>query len=294
MAFFFKVFPEIILDGRLFIAEPPLYRVDDPKNPFVINKEDYINRYVKAVSKDYKIGLIYTSENNKEVYMSKDELTRFLTETSSYVDDMDLISKHYKTNGRLIEIIFEEIASIRGFRNSATTISEEIRILDIQHLMDNISAEFPEIYYDERDNLIKGVADGKHQLIEISESLIRKGASIISILIKYGITGDVSIVLKNIKTASENKMSTLGVLKIVKKYQPNILHRFKGLGENDSDDIKTTIMDPNTRTLIKVNIEDIENDMKIFQVLRGGSPLDAQARKDMMRAYKIPRDMIDT
>jgi len=83
-------------------------------------------------------------------------------------------------------------------------------------------------------------------------------------------------------------------LKILKKYQPNILHRFKGLGENDDDDIKTTIMDPNTRTLIRVNISDIENDMKVFQVLRGGSPADALARKEMMKNYKIPRDMIDT
>ncbi len=294
MAFFFKVFPEIILDGRLFIAEPPLYRVDDPKNPFVINKEDYVNRYVKAVSKSYKLGLIYTTKDNEEVYMSKEELTNFLTDTSSYVDDMEIISKHYKTNGRLVEIIFEEIANIRGYRNCTTTIAEELRILNIQHLMNNISAEFPEIYYDDRDKLIKGIADGKHQLIEISEALIRKGSLIISTLIKYGITGGVSVILRNIKTGTEYKTSALGVLKILKKYQPNILHRFKGLGENERDDIRTTIMDPNTRTLIQVNISDIENDMKIFQVLRGGSPIDAQARKDMMKAYKIPRDMIDT
>ena len=80
----------------------------------------------------------------------------------------------------------------------------------------------------------------------------------------------------------------------MKKYQPNILHRFKGLGENDDDDIKTTIMDPNTRTLIRVHISDIENDMKVFQTLRGGSPLDAQNRKIMMREFKVDRESIDT
>lgn len=66
------------------------------------------------------------------------------------------------------------------------------------------------------------------------------------------------------------------------------------VGENDEDDIRTTIMNPNTRTLIKVNITDIENDMKIFQVLRGSSPNDALARKTLMKDYKIPKELIDT
>ena len=103
-----------------------------------------------------------------------------------------------------------------------------------------------------------------------------------------------SLVLKDIKTSTEHELSLLGILKILKKYQPNILHRFKGLGENDNEDIKTTIMDPNTRMLIRVNISDIENDMKTFQVLRGQSPLDAMNRKSMMKAFKIPKDAIDT
>jgi DNA gyrase/topoisomerase IV subunit B len=66
------------------------------------------------------------------------------------------------------------------------------------------------------------------------------------------------------------------------------------VGENDTDDIRTTIMDPNTRTLIRVNIEDIENDMSIFQILRGGSPADSAARKQMMKDFHISRDYIDT
>ena len=62
MAFFFKLFPEIIIDGRLFIAEPPLYRVDDKKNPFIINKEDIYTR-----TKNRSILILTTSNRNKYV-----------------------------------------------------------------------------------------------------------------------------------------------------------------------------------------------------------------------------------
>ena len=53
-------------------------------------------------------------------------------------------------------------------------------------------------------------------------------------------------------------------------------------------------MDPNTRMLIRVNISDIENDMKVFQVLRGNSPQDALSRKLMMKEFVVERDQIDT
>lgn len=291
MAFFFKVFPEIILDGRLFIAEPPLYRVDDAKNPFVINKEDYINRYVKVASKEYKVGTLL---KNKDIeFFDKKFLTDFLTATSSYVDDLQMLTNHFRINDRLLEIILEEFAA-----NNAYTPQEFFNSTPhntaIQTLVDRIGEEFPEIYFDDRDQLIKGVIDGQYQLLEISDSLIWKSRDLIALIQKWGSDARGKLVLRSVKTGTETETSLLGVLKILKKYQPNILHRFKGLGENDAKDIEQTIMNPNTRTLIRVNVGDIENDMKVFQVLRGGSPLDAQARKAMMKQYTIPRDLIDT
>ena len=66
------------------------------------------------------------------------------------------------------------------------------------------------------------------------------------------------------------------------------------VGENNSDDIRKTVMDPNTRSLIRVNIGDIENDMKIFNILRGSSKFDATARKEMMKSFVPSRYDIDT
>lgn len=297
MAFFFKLYPEIIQDGRLFIAEPPLYRVDDKKDPFVINKEDYINRYVKSALKDYRLGYIVDEKKDEIVYIDKQQLAEFLSDTSSYVDSINMLTNHYKVNGRLLEFIIEEFSLMKidfsSYLNNPFIISDAISKVDIQHLMDRIGTEFPEIYYDDKDKLIKGVIDGNYQLIEISEQLIRKSVDLIMVMTKWDAASN-NIILKDNKTGTEHRLSMLGVLKILKKYQPNILHRFKGLGENDEEDIRTTIMDPNTRTLIRVNISDIENDMKIFQMLRGNTPTDVLNRKMMMKEYQIPRDLIDT
>lgn len=289
-AFYFRVFPEIIKDGRLYIAEPPLYRVQDKKNPFVINKEDYIQRYVKAVVKDYKIGWEYEDKEGLVNWMDNNTIRKFLDDTAQYVDEMHTLGDHYKINERLLEMIFEEIA----FISDESILVKRINKIDMQRMMNRISGEFPEIYYDYKKNLIVGVIDGRYQLIEINDSLIRRGSEVINLISKWRDGFNCWITLENRKTGSQETLGLLATLKILFKFQPPIEHRFKGLGENDDDDIKKTVMDPNTRTLIRVTIGDIENDTKIFDILRGKSPQDALARKQMMKAYKIPKEMIDT
>ena len=66
------------------------------------------------------------------------------------------------------------------------------------------------------------------------------------------------------------------------------------VGENTDEDIKVTVMDPNTRSLIKLKIEDMKNDMRIFQVLRGNSPEDARARKALVANTVIDKELLDT
>ena len=306
-SFFFKLFPEIIQDGKLFIAEPPLYRIDDKANPFVINKEDYNNRYIQKVMKEYKVGDYHVRgidnlpiEQREVNWLEKKELKGFLESTTSYVDDILMLAKHYMVNDRLVELIIEECAHIgygselMGFDEQSKNIQKMIDSINIDRMMKRIGEEFPELYYDDKDKIIKGVIDGKYQLLEISERLIRKSVSLINNMETYGPDYGERLVLKHTKTGAEQQLSMLESLKILKKFQPNIIHRFKGLGENNDEDIKQTIMDPNTRCLIRLQISDIENDMKIFQMLRGQSPYDAQNRKLLMKSYKIPKDLIDT
>jgi len=93
---------------------------------------------------------------------------------------------------------------------------------------------------------------------------------------------------------TEHEFSMLELLKALDKFKPEVVHRFKGLGENDAEDIRLTIMDPNTRSLIKVNIGDIQNDMKVFQMLRGSNMEDLEGRRTLMKNLRMDRTMIDT
>ena len=277
--FFFKLYPEIILDNRLFIAEPPLYKVTDKTNPFVVNRNDYVERYANAVVKEYKIGY---KTNDEIEYISRDSLFKLLTDTSDYVDNILQLSQHYKINDRLVELIVEEL------------VDHDRKDINIDKFIKRVNEEFPEVYFDEKDRVLKGIIDGKYQLFELSDRFIRKSKPLIPLIKEYAPSRNQSLVLKHNKTGSELDLSLLGALKVLKKFQPEITVRMKGLGEATKEDIRTTIMDPNTRTLIRVQISDIENDMKVFQMLRGNSAIDRQNRKEMMRNFDFDVSLIDT
>lgn len=276
-SFFIKIYPEIVTGGHLYIAEPPLYRVDSATDPFVINKEDYSERFINNMTKEYSIKL-----STQDNFMNKSDLYEFLYDTNNYVSDTHLMAEHYEINDGLMELINREIAFANGLMDN----------FNVNRLMIEVRNKFPEMDYHEDDKLIIGVIDAKPQLIELTDRLPKKAKSITSIINKYG---TIDLTLKHIKTTgSEHELTFLNALKILDKFKPVIKKRFKGLAENDSKDLKITSIDPNTRTLIQLTSSDIENDIKVFNKLRGTSPEDRYARSQMMREFIIAADLIDT
>ena len=46
-------------------------------------------------------------------------------------------------------------------------------------------------------------------------------------------------------------------------------YRFKGLGEMDSEELRETTMDPTTRTLVQVTMDDAASADRVFSMLMG-------------------------
>jgi DNA gyrase subunit B len=46
-------------------------------------------------------------------------------------------------------------------------------------------------------------------------------------------------------------------------------YRFKGLGEMDAEELRDTTMDPSTRTLVQVTMEDAASADEVFSMLMG-------------------------
>jgi DNA gyrase subunit B len=72
------------------------------------------------------------------------------------------------------------------------------------------------------------------------------------------------------------------IVKSLGKVQGLNLQRYKGLGEMNADELWTTTMDPESRTLFQAEVENTREADKIFDVLMGK---DVSSRKKFIQTY---------
>jgi DNA gyrase subunit B len=98
---------------------------------------------------------------------------------------------------------------------------------------------------------------------------------------------------ETIYTYSENELQSIlaGLKRSNKRYQEPI-QRYKGLGEMDADQLATTTMDRQHRTLRRVQVPDAESAARVFELLMGN---DVAPRKEFIveSSDSLSRERID-
>ena len=280
-AFHALFLPEIVKDGRLYKAVAPLYQLDDAKHPFARDKHEYISFYQDKIVKNYVVIL---GSNKKAKPLTNTQFKEFIYDTFSYRDDLYRIARHFSVNKFLVEIIAACLI-MNNIKNDVHELFDDKK--KVLKLLEVVQSKFPEIEL-KNDNTLRGPIDGRYQSIAINNRFLRKIEDLTEIIEKYGY----------ILTVSEKgnppvQMSIGEFLDNSAKYQIKIIRRFKGLGEASSKQLWDTTLNPDTRILIQLTMDDVERDLKIFAKLHGQTKADLLARKEMMASYKIKRDDLD-
>lgn len=279
--FFMTYFPDIVKDGRLYAAVPPLYRIklDSKKrskdDDLVTDKIEYMKLFNRILAKKYRLGI-------GDRILSSEEMVEFLYDAKWYLKDLMEASNMFKSNRKLIEMIWYMYAKDSKFSPEYLCNTKYIGILQ---------SEFEHIKYEPSTKIIYGVIDGKYQSIAIGSLLFNRGNNYcIPLMRKY------NTMYVDMHVGTSMHTMTIGeFLSSVDPDKPKILTRFKGLGEfEDRTDLQYTTMDPNTRNLLQLTIDDYDNDLAILEILHGNSEDERAIRKDKVHNYVIDRDQIDT
>ena len=277
-------FPEIITEGHLYKVYPPLYRIDDKDHPFIGNKGELVEMYMKAVVKGYKVRLVSGD------YFDRDEFWEFLFDVVDYRFTLTELYNFYKIPRELIEVV---AASLTRYNAIDTRSGEAVLvpgILDdpkfIRNFMQEVQKRFPEINI--KKESLGGVANGSTVSVNINYRFIKKIANLVPIYQKYGY--ELGVKEKN---AEERKMTILEFLDATYSLTPKIITRFKGLGEANPEQLWETTLNPANRILVQLTMKDIERDMEIFRKLKSDKLIYRQQRKNMIESYKIRVEDLD-
>jgi DNA gyrase subunit B len=265
LTFFYRHMPEVIERGYLYIAQPPLFKIVDGKAETYIKNEETHNRYLteRAVSK----AEVTVQQSGKK--LTDKRLGNLLDRLSRYYDFMNrLQNKGYSRP--LLKALLEE-----GVRNKAL-FEEKGKVADLQKRLRKRGFEVFDLSWDEEHNLygfeLQASGDGQERRIKIDGDLI--GSVEYRQLIQiYGEIQEMApppyvLAAKGKEEGVDSEEKLLHGLYQAGKDGLNI-QRYKGLGEMNPEQLWQTTMNPESRTLLKVKVEDAVEADETFSILMG-------------------------
>jgi len=265
LTFFYRHMPEVIERGHLYIAQPPLFKVGEGKKETYIKNEEAFNQYLmdRAISKSE----VVVQQTGKK--LTEKRLASLLEKIFAYGQLVQRIEKK-RYSRSLLSFLLEN-----GIREKAT-FEEKGKMADLQKRLRKKGFETSDLRWDEEHNLYEldvdesdgGKAPRTHVHWDLIASVeyrrlfqmyrdIREMAPPPYLFLEKGT--EVSIDREEDLLHSLNQLGKEGLS----------IQRYKGLGEMNPEQLWETTMNPGTRTLLKVRVEDAVEADEIFTILMG-------------------------
>jgi len=269
LTFFYRYLPKIIEEGHLYIAQPPLYRVKKGKmTAYLKDDRELENFLMEHIKKDVLLRDAEGKEYREEKLL---ELLKTLKETE---EGYRLLVK--RKGEEILEGLLKVKLREEDLRDPSL-LGEKIGMLK-GHLKNyEVSTRFNEVE-SAYELVFIDKAIGKRVIVDtdLLSSLTYKHL-LEGIPIKAPVEATFD---KRSKTIDNIHSLFDGVMELVKGSFE--IQRYKGLGEMNPEQLWETTMNPATRRLLKVSIEDAVEADRIFNILMGE---EVEPRREFITAY---------
>jgi DNA gyrase subunit B len=263
LTFFYREMEELIINGHLYIAQPPLLRVAHGKQETYIRDEATYQRFLlERATKDRELLV----EKSNRLF-GGDDLQKLLEKMIGYFDVLNALKKRgYDPDLMKILLRLSLEQELRPDRDSMVLLREEFKKADFEvgDLRENEEHSTFEIQVRAKENGwgwitvgrqlfnmvdFRRALENRRQLLELEEPPYRvvEGEKEVTIHSKRGL-------LEYLREQGKKGLS---------------IQRYKGLGEMNPEQLWQTTMSPEKRTLLQVTIDDAVEADTIFTILMG-------------------------
>ncbi len=265
LTFFYRQMPEIVDKGYLYIAQPPLYRVKDGKREDYIKDDASFNRYLL----ERATGQIAVSLKGSAPRLTGRKLATFLDRLSQYnYLRSKLTTRGYERN--IIDVLLKNNVRLKS------TFEQMGKVSALKESMVREGFQSPQITKDEEHNLfelsVTSTRNGHEKTNRINWDLISsvEYKNLFTLHKELGQLQNSPIIVSS--KGKETKLKIGGELLqyiLALGKEGLSVQRYKGLGEMNPEQLWQTTMNPETRTLLQVRIEDAVEADEIFSILMG-------------------------
>ena len=285
LTFFYRHFPELIENGYLFIAQPPLYKIKKGKQERYLKDDVELNEYLqqeaihdaslfvskeapaiqgvaleKIVNKYYAtIGVVekLSKKYNETLLKSMLGMSKLDLKDGKQAKDWCLALQEKMNNN-------SSMAERHSLEYSGHTIVYSMKTYGVE----TSSSVLDEAFFESKDYMSIESYSSEVESMFSDEAYIQKGA-------------------KELKTPNFTVALDF-LLNEARKGQG--FQRYKGLGEMNPDQLWDTTMNPETRVMLRVKIEDAIASNDVFTTLMGD---EVEPRRNFIEDNALKVDNLD-
>jgi DNA gyrase subunit B len=260
LTFFFRHMRELIDKEHIYIAQPPLYRVKRGKmDRYIRDEREFSRELMKRATEDH----VVKTKDGKS--LEGGTLTQFLLNIQEYDQVAAKLGRRLR-EPKLIDVLAESDLEKK------TDFADKKKLQELAKAIDRAKLELEsKIVFDEEHSLNELILkNGSEMRINwaLAASPEYKRLRTLHQAIADVDKPPFTIAHNGDKATKESAQALLGyVLEDAKK--DFTITRFKGLGEMNPEQLWATTMNAETRTLLKVKLEDAVAAEEIFATLMG-------------------------
>jgi DNA gyrase subunit B len=287
LTFFFRQMPELIERGYIYIAQPPLFKVKKGKAERYLKDESALNEHLA----DLAVEDVEVYVEGTQGYVTSRRLLPILKKLIAFETLLARLNKKPQEASLLRAFVDvpgldrELLKNKTALKNVVTEVKKTLSVVypkltptieivdDEEHQSNKVICRLP----------VSGIThslDLTHDLVGSAEfrELQKLAPSAIGI-------GRPPYKLKA-KGQAQQQTETGELVKAILDMgkQGLSIQRYKGLGEMNPSQLWETTMNPEVRTLLKVNLEDITGVDEIFTILMGD---EVEPRRNFIQAHAL-------
>ncbi|MDX1502207.1 MAG: DNA topoisomerase (ATP-hydrolyzing) subunit B [Thermoanaerobaculia bacterium] len=267
LTFFYRQMTEVVENGHLYIAQPPLYKITEGrKETYLKDDSEYQRFLLERVQEGWELGMQLNGSSKK---LKGARLAAYVEAIESFRKNLErLVDRGYPADALK--------AALQHGLSDKKTLSDKKKVAQVARIIEASGFHWVEVGDDEEHGTkyVQFISrrDGVERPVRFDWDLLARAEYRAMVRNKQALEAleaDGFLVIKG-----DESEEVEGLEEVLEKLYAGAkkglsIQRYKGLGEMNAEQLWDTTMDPEKRRLLKVTIEDGYGADAIFTTLMG-------------------------